>query len=47
MIRKNPELVKKEISKLSGDHNIDKVIELDEKRRNLLVEVEEKKAKQN
>lgn len=47
MIRKNPELVKKEISKLSGDHNIDKVIELDEKRRNLLVEVEEKKAKRN
>ncbi|MBW4828531.1 MAG: serine--tRNA ligase [Clostridiaceae bacterium] len=47
MIRKNPELVKKEISKLSGDHNIDEIIELDEKRRNLLVEVEEKKAKQN
>ncbi|MCR2044353.1 serine--tRNA ligase [Anaerosalibacter massiliensis] len=47
MIRKNPELVKKGIAKLSGEHNIDEVIKLDEKRREILVKLEEMKSQQN
>lgn len=47
MIRKNPELVKKGIDKLSGEHNIDEVIKLDEKRREILVKLEEMKSQQN
>lgn len=47
MVRKNPDLVKKEISRLSDENHIDRVIELDEKRRKILVDVEEKKSKQN
>ncbi len=46
-IRKNPEEVKKGLAKRKGDYDIDKIIKLDEQRRKLLVEVEEKKAKQN
>ncbi|WP_077369321.1 serine--tRNA ligase [Anaerosalibacter sp. Marseille-P3206] len=46
-IRKNPELVKAGLAKRHGDFGIDDVIELDEKRRNILVKVEEMKAKQN
>ncbi|KNF07578.1 serine--tRNA ligase SerS [Gottschalkia purinilytica] len=46
-IRLNPEEVKKELGKRGGEFEIDKVLELDEKRRTVLVEVEEMKAKQN
>jgi seryl-tRNA synthetase len=46
-IRKNPEEVKKALEKRHGDFPIDKVLELDEKRRSILTEVEEMKAKQN
>lgn len=46
-IRNNPDWVKEQIGKRSGEYDIDKVLELDEKRRNLLVQVEEMKAKQN
>ncbi|NLW23335.1 MAG: serine--tRNA ligase [Tissierellia bacterium] len=46
-IRKNPEEVKKALEKRQGDYPIDKVLELDEKRRELLTQVEELKAKQN
>ena len=47
MIRKNPELVKAGLAKRHGDFGIDEVLELDEKRRDILVKVEEMKAKQN
>jgi len=46
-IKKNPEEVKAALSKRKGEYDIDKVLELDEKRRALLVKVEEMKAKQN
>ncbi|MBU5439366.1 serine--tRNA ligase [Tissierella sp. MSJ-40] len=46
-IRKNPEEVIKALEKRHGNFPIDKVLELDEKRRSLLAEVEEMKAKQN
>ena len=46
-IRLNPEEVIKSLSKRKGQFPIDKVLELDEKRRGILVEVEEMKAKQN
>lgn len=46
-IRSNPEEVKKALEKRFGDYPIDKVIELDEKRRSLLKDVEEMKARQN
>ena len=46
-IRSNPELVKSLLARRHGDYDIDKVIQLDEKRREMLVEVEEMKAKQN
>lgn len=46
-IRSNPEAVREALNKRKGDFPIHKVIELDEKRRNILVEVEEMKAKQN
>lgn len=46
-IRKNPEEVKKGLAKRSEDYDIDKVLELDEKRRKLLFEVENMKAEQN
>jgi seryl-tRNA synthetase len=46
-IRTNAEEVKKALKKRHGDYPIDKVLELDEKRRKIIIEVEEKKAKQN
>lgn len=46
-IRMNSEEIKKALEKRHGDYPIDKVLELDEKRRMILMEVEEKKAKQN
>lgn len=46
-IRSNPEEVKKALEKRHGDFPIDKVLELDEKRRSILTEVEEMKARQN
>ncbi len=46
-IRKNPEEVKKALEKRHGDYPIDKVLELDKKRRDILTKVEEMKAKQN
>lgn len=46
-IRLNPEEVKQGLAKRSGEYNVDKVLELDEKRRQLLVKVEEMKARQN
>ena len=46
-IRKEPEKVKKALDKRHGNFPIDKVLELDKKRRNILTQVEEMKAKQN
>lgn len=46
-IRANAEEVKEALKKRHGDYPIDKVLELDEKRRKIIIEVEEKKAKQN
>lgn len=46
-IRLNAEEVKKGLAKRNGEYDIDKVLELDEKRRQNLVQVEEMKARQN
>ena len=46
-IRKEPEKVKKALDKRHGNFPIDKVLELDKQRRNILTQVEEMKAKQN
>ncbi|NLK44595.1 MAG: serine--tRNA ligase [Tissierellia bacterium] len=46
-IRSNPEEVKKALEKRHGDFPIDKLLQLDEKRRSILTEVEEMKARQN
>jgi len=46
-IRKNPDEVVKALEKRHGDFPIQKVLELDEKRRNLLTDVEGMKSKQN
>src|SRR5699024_10290907 len=46
-IRMNPEEVKEALNKRNEDFPIDKVLELDKERRNLLVKTEEMKAKQN
>ena len=46
-IRNNTEEVKNQLSKRGGEYNIDLIVQLDESRRKLLVEVEEMKAKQN
>ncbi|WP_202709386.1 serine--tRNA ligase [Sporosalibacterium faouarense] len=46
-IRQNPEEVKELLAKRGGDFNIDTIVGLDEKRRQLIMEVEEMKAKQN
>lgn len=46
-IRANPEEVIVALNKRRGSFSIEKVVELDEKRRTLLVEVEEMKAEQN
>ena len=46
-IRMDKEGVKKALEKRNGEFQIDKVLELDEERRNILVEVEKMKAEQN
>lgn len=46
-IRQNPEEINQLLKRRDPDLSIDKVIELDEKRRELLIEVEEMKANQN
>ncbi len=46
-IRRNPEEVEKLLKRRNPDLSLDKVLELDKKRRELLVKVEEMKAKQN
>lgn len=46
-IRMNPQGVKDALGKRQGSFQVDEALELDEKRRNLLMEVEEMKAKQN
>lgn len=46
-IRKNPDEVKNALKKRNEDFPIDKLLNLDEERRKLLVEVEEMKARQN
>jgi seryl-tRNA synthetase len=46
-IRNNPDKVKKALTTRNGDFDIDRVLELDKKRREKLVEVEEMKARQN
>lgn len=46
-IRSNPDLVKESLAKRGGEYNIDLILDLDKKRRALLVEVEEMKARQN
>ena len=46
-IRTNTEEVKKALAKRHGEYPIDLVIELDEKRRAILTQVEEMKAEQN
>ncbi|MCI5997643.1 MAG: serine--tRNA ligase [Peptoniphilaceae bacterium] len=46
-IRANKEEVIERLNSRFGDYNLDKVIELDEKRRNVIFDVETKKARQN
>ncbi len=46
-IRNNPEEVKKGLEKRQGDFPVDKVLEIDKKRRSILTEMEQLKAKQN
>lgn len=46
-IRSNPEEITTALGKRKGSFPIDKVLELDEKRRNIIIEVEEMKAEQN
>ncbi len=46
-IRLNTEEVRKGLAKRNGEFDIDKIVELDEKRRQILVKVEEMKARQN
>ena len=46
-IRSNPEEIIKALEKRKGNFPIERVLELDEKRRTILTEVEEMKAKQN
>ncbi|HLR35827.1 MAG TPA: serine--tRNA ligase [Tissierellales bacterium] len=46
-IRKSPEEVKKGLAKRNEEYNIDEILEIDEKRRKLLFEVENMKAEQN
>lgn len=46
-IRSNPEEVRKGLNKRHGNFSIDRVLEIDEKRRNTLIEMEQLKARQN
>lgn len=47
LLRNNPEMVIEALSRRGGDYNLDEFLMLDKKRRELLVEVENLKAKQN
>lgn len=47
LIRSNPEILKKSIEKRKDSFDVDGLLKLDEKRRQLLVEVEQLKSKQN
>ena len=46
-IRKEPEVVQELLSRRSGTYSIQPILELDEKRRNMVTEAEAKKAQQN
>lgn len=46
-IRENPEAIKKALSNRGGEYPVDELLKLDDKRRELLSEVEEKKAEKN
>ena len=46
-VRENPEEVREGIRKRSGEYDIDSVLQIDDQRRALLAEVEEKKAEKN
>ena len=46
-IRTNKEEIIESLNSRFGNYNIDKVLELDEKRREIIFEVENKKARQN
>ena len=46
-IRTNKEEVIESLNSRFGNYNIDKILELDEKRREIIFEVENKKARQN
>ena len=47
ILRQNPEIIKEALKKRNSDLDITPAIELDKKRRELLVDVEQKKASQN
>ena len=46
-IRENPELVKKGIENKNEKNRVDEILELDEKRRDLILKTDELKAKRN
>lgn len=46
-VRENPEEVREGLKKRSGEYDIDSVLQIDDQRRALLAEVEEKKAEKN
>ena len=46
-VRENPEEVREGLRKRSGEYDIDSVLQIDDQRRALLAEVEEKKAEKN
>ena len=47
IIRENPDKVKKAIASKNEKDRVDEILFLDEKRRNIIVQVEELKAKRN
>ena len=47
LIRKSPDLIKQEIKKRHMKLNVDELLKIDKKRRNLLVKIEKLRAKQN
>ena len=47
ILRQNPEIIKEALKKRNNDLDITPAIELDKKRREILVDVEQKKASQN
>ena len=46
-IRSNPEEIKRKLSRRGQEFRIDEVLEIDEKRRQIIYEVEELKSKKN